>query len=149
MFKGFGRKKLKDSRMFLDTYPEQKQNFSERFLTELEILLEKAGVAEIGNDERYFPSKLTEFHSKVSESEFGNVYKQIASHSYKLKLKYGNSSEVAATNLLSGLMLSMMMTKPKNGQDQLDTMLNGPDGEIYQLYMNLSTELFSTVNGKS
>lgn len=152
MFRGAGRKKLRklhsDSRVFLDLNPQQKANFSAIFIRELEALFDTTEITDFGEDVRYFPSRLTEVHGKLNEKDFGNLYKQISRHAYELKLKYGNNSETAALNFLAGLMLSMMMTQPTKNQTQIDAITKGADAEVYIMFRNFSSELFSNVYGE-
>jgi len=145
MFKALGRKKLNsiysNARSFLDLNPNQKTNFSNVFSAELKNILDNAEVSDLGNDYRYFQSKFTELHARGTEKDFGNLFKQISQHAFQLTQQYGKNSESEALNFLAGFMLSMMTTQPKAGQKQLDAMLKGRDGEIYEKYSNFSTEI--------
>ena len=148
MFKALGRKKLKkihaQSRVFLDQNPEQSQIFSEIFTNELSLLLDQVGLSESNLEARFLPSRIHKMRELVSEKELGTVYKQIARYSFDLQSKYGNNSETEATNFLSGLVLSMMMTKSEVFKNPKS---NSADVKIYTIFRNFSVELYKNIHG--
>ncbi len=145
MFKWIGRKQLKDcytkSKMFIDRYPQQKQNFANLFTYGLEEILSSADVQDFGDDESYFQSRFTELHERLTEEEFKRLHLQVFNYNLSLKKQYGVNTETLANDFLASFLLSMMMTQPKQGQKQLDAMLIGPDGEIYSVYSSFASDL--------